>query len=58
MASVEIKRVETRADLKAFVELHYDLYEGNEDDAPNLFSDDIARLSISWLTRRERWWVV
>ena len=41
MASVEIKRVETRADLKAFVELHYDLYEGNEYDAPNLFSDDM-----------------
>ena len=41
MASVEIKRVETRADLKAFVEFHYDLYEGNEYDAPNLFSDDM-----------------
>ena len=44
MGSVEIKRVETKADLKTFVEFHYDLYEGNEYDAPNLFSDEMFTL--------------
>ena len=29
MSSVQIKRVETKKDLKAFIEFHYDLYEGN-----------------------------
>ena len=36
--SVEIKKVETKRDLKAFIEFHYDLYEGNEYDVPNLYS--------------------
>ena len=29
MASVEIKKVENRKDLKKFIELHYELYKGN-----------------------------
>lgn len=41
MASVVIKRVETRQELKAFVELHYELYKDNEYDAPNLYSDEM-----------------
>ena len=45
MSSVQIKKVETKKDLKAFIEFHYDLYEGNEYDVPNLFSDDLNTLS-------------
>ena len=45
MASVEIKKVETRGDLKKFVDFHYDLYKDNEYDVPNLFSDDMFTLS-------------
>ena len=40
MASVEIKKVETKKELTAFIDFHYDLYEGNEYDTPTLFSDD------------------
>lgn len=43
--SVEIKKVETKRDLRAFVEFHYDLYEGNAYDVPSLFSDEINTLS-------------
>ena len=45
MSPVEIKKVETKKDLKHFIDLHYDLYEGNEFDAPNLFSDEMNTLS-------------
>lgn len=45
MASVEIKKVETKKDLKTFIEFHYDLYEGNEFDVPNLYSDEVNTLS-------------
>jgi hypothetical protein len=45
MASVDIKKVETKKDLKAFIELHYDLYKGNKFDAPNLYSDELHTLS-------------
>ena len=45
MAEVEIKKVVTKKDLKTFIEFHYDLYEGNEYDVPNLYSDDINTLS-------------
>ena len=44
MSSVQIKRVETKKDLKAFIECHYDLYEGNQYDAPNLYSDEFNTL--------------
>ena len=43
--SVEIKKVETKRDLKAFIEFHYDLYEGNKYDVPNLYSDEMNTLS-------------
>ena len=45
MASVNIKKVETKKDLKAFIELHYELYKGNKFDAPNLYSDELHTLS-------------
>jgi len=40
MASVEIKKVETKKDLRTFIDFHYDLYAGNAYDAPPLFLDD------------------
>lgn len=43
--AVEIKKVQTKKDLKTFIEFHYDLYAGNEYDVPNLFSDDMNTLS-------------
>ena len=45
MSSIQIKKVETKKDLKAFIEFHYDLYEGNQYDAPNLYSDELNTLS-------------
>lgn len=45
MSAIAIKKVETRKDLKRFIEYHYDLYKGNKYDAPVLFSDDWATLS-------------
>ena len=45
MSSVQIKGVETKKDLKAFIEFHYDLYEGDQYDAPNLYSDELNTLS-------------
>ena len=45
MSLVKIKKVETEKDLKAFIEFHYDLYEGNEYDVPNLYSDELNTLS-------------
>ena len=45
MASVVIKKVTDKKDLTAFIDFHYDLYKGNQYDAPNLFSDDLHTLS-------------
>ena len=45
MSSVQIKRVETKKDLKTFIEFQYDLYEGNPYDVPNLYSDELNTLS-------------
>ena len=45
MSSVQIKRVETKKDLKTFIEFHYDLYEGNPYDVPSLYSDELNTLS-------------
>lgn len=45
MSLIEIKRVESKKDLKTFIDFHYDLYEGNEYDVPNLFSDEMNTLS-------------
>lgn len=43
--SVEIKKVESKRDLKTFIEFHYDLYEDSEYDVPNLYSDEFNTLS-------------
>lgn len=43
--SIEIKKVETRKDLRRFIELHYDLYAGSPYDVPNLYSDEFNTLS-------------
>ena len=45
MANVEIRKVATKKDLARFIDVHYDLYEGNEYDAPNLFFDEMNTLS-------------
>lgn len=42
--AVEIKRVETKKDLKRFIDFHYDLYKDNPYDAPTLFMDDMNTL--------------
>lgn len=43
--SIEIKKVESRKDLRQFIEFHYDLYEGNAYDVPSLYSDELNTLS-------------
>ena len=45
MSSVVLAKVESKKDLKAFINFHYDLYKGNAYDVPNLFSDDMNTLS-------------
>ena len=45
MSTITIKKVETKRDLKHFIDFHYSLYKGNPYDAPNLYSDDLATLS-------------
>ncbi|MBP5711980.1 MAG: N-acetyltransferase [Prevotella sp.] len=45
MSSVVVTKVESKKDLKNFINFHYDLYKGNEYDVPNLFSDDMSTLS-------------
>ena len=45
MSSIIIRRVESKKDLKAFIEFHYDLYKDNKYDVPNLYSDDLNTLS-------------
>ena len=44
MSSVLIKKVETRTELKDFIEFIYDLYKGNAYDVPNLYSDELNTL--------------
>ncbi|MDD5862816.1 MAG: N-acetyltransferase [Prevotella sp.] len=44
MSSVDIKQVQTKFDLKKFIDFHYDLYAGNKYDVPNLFSDEMNTL--------------
>lgn len=69
MSSVTIKKVKTRKDLEKFIDFHYDLYEGCEQDVPNLFSDEMktldktktppsssARRNISWRSTRTGAW--
>lgn len=45
MSEITIKQVKTRDDLRDFIEVHYDLYEGDPYDAPNLYSDEVNTLS-------------
>lgn len=44
MSAVEIRKVESRRDLRTFIDFHYDLYEGNPYDAPNLYTDEVNTL--------------
>lgn len=45
MSEITIRRVSSKDDLTTFIDFHYDLYAGNQYDAPNLFSDDFSVLS-------------
>lgn len=45
MATMEIRKVETKKELARFIDVHYDLYKGNKYDAPNLFLDEMNTLS-------------
>ena len=45
MSSIEIRKVTDKKGLKAFIELHYELYKGSPYDAPNLYSDELNTLS-------------
>ena len=44
MSSVTIRKVKSKRDLGRFIDFHYDLYEGCEQDVPNLFSDEMKTL--------------
>ena len=44
MSSIIIKKVKSKRDLGRFIDFHYDLYEGCEQDVPNLFSDEMKTL--------------
>jgi GNAT superfamily N-acetyltransferase len=41
---IKIKRVETKRELKQFIQFYYDLYRNNDCAVPFLFSDEIATL--------------
>lgn len=45
MSSIEIRKVTDRKSLDAFINFHYDLYKGNQYDAPNLYSDELHTFS-------------
>ena len=45
MAAIEIRKVTNKKELDAFIQFHYDLYRGNEYDAPNLYADEKHTLS-------------
>lgn len=45
MAHVTILKVETKKQLRAFIDFHYDLYKGSPYDVPNLFIDEKNTLS-------------
>lgn len=44
MSEIVIKKVETKRDLRRFIDFHYDLYKGNKYDTPTLFLDDYNTL--------------
>lgn len=43
--AVEIRKVESKKDLRAFIEFHYDLYKDSPYDVPSLYSDELNTLS-------------
>ena len=43
--TVKIKKVETKKDLRAFIEFHYDLYKDSPYDVPSLYRDEVNTLS-------------
>lgn len=43
--TVKIKKVETKKDLRAFIEFHYDLYKESPYDVPSLYRDEVNTLS-------------
>ena len=43
MPTVEIRKVTTKKELDAFIQLHYDLYRGNEYDAPTCTATSCTR---------------
>ena len=45
MSAIEIKKVESRRDLRQFVNFHYDLYKGNAYDVPTLYFDEMRTFS-------------
>ena len=45
MTEIEIRKVNDRKGLEAFIQFHYDLYRGDPYDVPNLHSDEIGTLS-------------
>ncbi len=45
MSAIEIRKVTNKKELDAFIQFRYDLYRGNEYDAPNLYSDELHTLS-------------
>lgn len=46
MSAIEIRKVETKRDLRTFVDFHYDLYKGDKYDVPTLFFDDMNTLNL------------
>ena len=44
MSAIEIRKVESRHDLQTFIDFHYDLYAGCENDVPNLYTDEVNTL--------------
>ena len=45
MTRIVIKKVETKKELKKFIDFHYDLYKDSPYDVPNLFMDEMSTLS-------------
>lgn len=45
MEALEIRRVSNKREMEMFIQLHYDLYRGNEYDAPCLHMDEVQTLS-------------
>ena len=45
MSSVEIRKVTDKRSLRAFIDFHYELYQGSPYDAPTLYSDELHTFS-------------